>query len=224
MKIFKNLKNKTQDYIKHIKTMFYAKLCARLKTTYGYYYYLCFKEFFKKLLKPKKMIAIKWRTKTNEDFQYVTYIEKNLITRYIGRIRNNVLFGNDDTFQFRFKNSPISPTSIYLNNIIDISIKPKNDFYFVEKKCLIECKLDDFNDNSLVFYLEDFSHFKIGNSEWMPIENIDYRFGGLCLFSFDYKLFIKIDDNLIGEPNNSDFGNLIEKDLGEFINNVQKIK
>lgn len=222
--MFKKLKNKTQDYIKHIKTMFYAKLCARLKTTYLYYYYLCFKEFFKKLLKPKKMIAIKWRTTTNEKFQYVTYIEKELITRYIGRIRNNTLFGNGDTFQFRFKNTSISPTSIYRNDIIDISIKPQNDFYFVEKKCLIECKLDDFNDNSLVFYLEDFSDFKIGNSEWMPIENIDYRFGGLCLFSFKYKLFIKIDDNLIGEPNENDFTDLIEKDLNEFIDNTQKIK
>ena len=222
--MFKKLKNKTQDCIKHIKTMFYAKLCARLKTTYGYYYYLCFKDFFKKLLKPKKMIAVKWRTITSENFQYVTYIEKNLISRYIGRIRNNVLFGNNDIFQFKVRNNPIYPTSIYQNDVIDISIKPQNDFYFVEKKCLIECKSDEFNDNSTVFYLEDFSDFKIGNSDWMPIENIDYRFGGLCLFSFNHKIFIRIEDNLIGEANESEIMNLMEKDLNEFISNVQKIK
>jgi len=53
-------------------------LCARLKMTYGYYYYLCFKDFFKKLLKPKKMIIVKWKIDPNSDFKFYTEITNDL--------------------------------------------------------------------------------------------------------------------------------------------------
>ena len=50
----------------------------RFKSTYLYYYYLCFKDFIKKLLKPKRMIAVKWRIDPNGDFRFYTEITSDL--------------------------------------------------------------------------------------------------------------------------------------------------
>ena len=210
--------------MKRIKNFINVKILPYLRSGYGYYYYLCFKNFIIKLIIPEKIIAIKWRITIDEEFKYVTYVEKCLITRYIGRIRNNILFDNKDTFHFKFNNIPTAPSSIYEKDVINPEIKPQNDFYFVEKNCLIEYIVDEFNDNSIVFHSENFTHFKIGNSEWIPIENIDYRYGGLCLFSFEHKLFAIIETDLISEVSKNEIGNLIEKDLKELTLSFQKIK
>lgn len=164
------------------------------------------------------MIPIKWKENENESWKYYTYVPKNLITRFIGEIRTNKLF-EDDIFKFKITGDVVTKSSIIKNNIADVSVNPKHNFYYIEKKCLIEHNKEE---NSWIFISENFTEFKIGNDNWQPIKQIDFRYGGLCIFSFGHKLFVKLQDWLIADCDNKDFNNLEEKSLSKFTNYIQR--
>ena len=203
--------NKLQQSIKHIKTMFYTFIGCKFKRTYGYYYYICFKDFIKKLLKPKKMIAVKWRISNEHDFQYYTEIMDDLIFKSSPIIFQGEYNQKGKIYEFEIDNfdpairqetikyCPIESFRIVTNNNGVDYIITKNIQHI---RIILDCKINGIYENNIKI---DFDIKK------MLSKNNN------CILKFDenWILFIDSKNDLVSITDNT-LG-LKKRDISEFI-------
>ena len=196
---------------KALKTLYILNVVCKFKKTYGYYYYLCLKEFIKKLLKPKKMIAIKWRINPNDDFKYITYVENLNFKKCRGPILLEN-FINPQKFEFNVEKSITTDHVDCINDdLINIVYKPNSNFYYIEGGMLF---IEDNNKKTLI--KENFKQFRIDDKDWIDISNITYNSD--CFIDFESNIFIPSTEKnkqLIAVCDNH--VNYVEKQYSEFI-------
>src|SRR5574343_156673 len=131
------------------------KLCASLKQTYCYYYYLCLKDFFKKLLKPKKMIAIKWKGKFDSEFKYITYVDGSNIIKS-SKLFPNGIYNDNNTISFIVQNNDVSIRQD------ELELVPQVNYIVIENGYIF------YNDNKMnsVLYYGNPTKIRINNGEW----------------------------------------------------------
>lgn len=82
----------------------FRKLLNWFKTTYAYYYYLCFKEFIIKLLKPKRMITVKWRYSSDIPYEFYTEIEDSMFYKSSPLIYQAEYNGDNSVYELLIEN------------------------------------------------------------------------------------------------------------------------
>jgi hypothetical protein len=204
------MKERIKHMIYEIKTFVYQLVGCKVRTTYAYYYYLCFKELFKKLLKPKKMIAVKWRINPNGDFKFYTEITDDLLYHcspifYQGEFNqenNNHDFEivnkngvrENDTFIYR----PIESFRIITNNNGVDYLCTKDSRY---NTLLIDCEILKWFENSQE---KSFDREKIINNNQKCI--LDYGENLLVVLEGNFE----ITNNILG-LNKIDYKNFINR-------------
>ena len=130
------------------------------------------------------MIKIKWKENRNSDFEFYSEIPVDYIKRRTGLIKPHNYSINKIFFRFL-------PEGVTADNVIDeneytILNTDGNHNYYLEGGLLMTFHL--IHPVALLEH-RNFTHFKIDNNEWMPIENIEFGINNLCIASLEKNIF-----------------------------------
>lgn len=179
------------------------KFIFRFKKTYTYYYYLCFKDFFKKLLKPKRMKIIKWRISSDHDFHFYTEIPSELF------FKSSPIYYQDE---FNIDNK-LFEIEIEKYNLLSrkesVIIKPVEFFRFISNnssldyiftknkkyiKEIIDCKILSIIENKSK--IQKFDINTLSNNKYFAI--MSFEENSVVFINNNNKDLISIEDNING--------------------------
>ena len=164
------------------------------------------------------MTKVKWRTQLDKPFEFWTTVPDVNLKKYIGPIyphnSRNVRFKIVDPIPKDLQEILGRSTEIHL-------LKMSEHFYFIEGQIILV-----YNPNYPVALLtkENITHFKIGESEWQPIDNVEYLYQ-YCIVSLEPKAFSVIGGQypFIGFADNYEIqtNGLIEKPIAELLQQIE---
>lgn len=164
------------------------------------------------------MTKIKWRTRLDRPFEFWTNVPDNNLKRYIGPIYPH------DSRNIRFRVVDPLPTDLQemLGRTQEILLlRMSEHFYFIEDRIILV-----YNPDYPVVLLtqENITHFKIGDNEWQPIDNVNFLYQ-YCIVSLAPKAFSVIGGQYpfiwFTDDNDIQSSELTEKPIADLLQQIE---